>query len=99
MGNRHSLSLSSKYFRNLIPTFQGNGIAVPHFLDVVKPIIMCLHSLCFEIPESYDLEYIYRLLKAINFFLPLNKNDIMVRIQHALCRKLADVSYFYVGSD
>ena len=91
--SRQSLYISSHYFRNLLPTFQSHELAVRHSIDVVKPIIYYLHSLCFETPKFEDIGYIRRLITAICFFLPVNKNDIMVIIQRSLCQKLVDVRY------
>uniref|UniRef100_A0AC35F5R7 Uncharacterized protein n=1 Tax=Panagrolaimus sp. PS1159 TaxID=55785 RepID=A0AC35F5R7_9BILA len=83
------LNVSSKFMHNHFKESKENEFICEHKIDVIKPVILYLHSLCFEMPKFYDLDFARRLLKAIDFFDPENKFDIKKSIQQSLCQKLA----------
>uniref|UniRef100_A0AC35GXB8 Uncharacterized protein n=1 Tax=Panagrolaimus sp. PS1159 TaxID=55785 RepID=A0AC35GXB8_9BILA len=89
-----SSHLSSKYMRNhLMGKTRSDEFLTEHLMDVVKPIVIFLHSLCFKMPETYDLNYAKRLLKAIKFFNPQEKYKITATIHQSLCKKFVQETH------
>uniref|UniRef100_A0A914Q023 BTB domain-containing protein n=1 Tax=Panagrolaimus davidi TaxID=227884 RepID=A0A914Q023_9BILA len=83
-----SLFLSSKYMRNeLMGKTKSDEFITEHLMDVVKPIVIFLHTLCFKMPETYDLDFVKRLLKAVKFFNPQEKYRITATVHQSLCKK------------
>uniref|UniRef100_A0AC34GG94 BTB domain-containing protein n=1 Tax=Panagrolaimus sp. ES5 TaxID=591445 RepID=A0AC34GG94_9BILA len=68
--NRMALYLSSKFMKKYLTDFKEVQYDTVHFMDVVEPVITFLHSSCFEMPETYDLNFAKRLLEVINIFNP-----------------------------
>uniref|UniRef100_A0AC34FG91 Uncharacterized protein n=1 Tax=Panagrolaimus sp. ES5 TaxID=591445 RepID=A0AC34FG91_9BILA len=62
---------------------------VKYTVDVVKPIMIFFHSHYLKLPESFDLEYIDRLLHAIEFFKSYRKLDMIKKVEEVLCEKFA----------
>uniref|UniRef100_A0A914QT45 Uncharacterized protein n=1 Tax=Panagrolaimus davidi TaxID=227884 RepID=A0A914QT45_9BILA len=89
---RSALNLTSKFMQKHFAETKDTELVVEHSIDVVKPIIYYLHSACFEMPKSYNLDFADRLLKAVDFFDPKSKykSDITESIQKSLCRKLVE---------
>uniref|UniRef100_A0AC35GM03 BTB domain-containing protein n=1 Tax=Panagrolaimus sp. PS1159 TaxID=55785 RepID=A0AC35GM03_9BILA len=85
------LNVSSKFMRDHFKESKENEFFCEHKIDVVKPVILYLHSLCFKIPKSFDIDYAQRLLKAIDFFEPEHKSGIRKSIHKSLCQKFAEV--------
>uniref|UniRef100_A0A914QS18 BTB domain-containing protein n=1 Tax=Panagrolaimus davidi TaxID=227884 RepID=A0A914QS18_9BILA len=84
------LNLTSKFMRKHFKKSKENELVVEHKIDVVKPIIYYLHSACFEIPKSYDLDFADRILKAIDFFVPVQERQIMQTIELSFCQKFCN---------
>uniref|UniRef100_A0A914R185 Uncharacterized protein n=1 Tax=Panagrolaimus davidi TaxID=227884 RepID=A0A914R185_9BILA len=87
------LNVSSKFMHNHFKESKENELIVEHKIDVVKPIILYLHSLCFKMPKCYDLDFVDRLLKAVDFFEPehrsADRSGIKDSIHKSLCQKFA----------
>uniref|UniRef100_A0AC34EZC6 BTB domain-containing protein n=1 Tax=Panagrolaimus sp. ES5 TaxID=591445 RepID=A0AC34EZC6_9BILA len=83
------LFTSSFTMRNHLLACRQNGGKVKYTVAVLKPIITFLHSLCIQLPESYDLEYAKNLLHAVNFFDPIRKTDLIEKLNELLCQKFA----------
>uniref|UniRef100_A0AC34F1A6 BTB domain-containing protein n=1 Tax=Panagrolaimus sp. ES5 TaxID=591445 RepID=A0AC34F1A6_9BILA len=88
--SRQALFLSSFFFRNYLPSSHSKEIVVRHCIDAVKPIIWYFHSLCFEMPATYDFEFVRRIIDAMEFFHPISKLELMNAVHRSLCQKLAD---------
>uniref|UniRef100_A0AC34FD48 BTB domain-containing protein n=1 Tax=Panagrolaimus sp. ES5 TaxID=591445 RepID=A0AC34FD48_9BILA len=92
--NPASLSISMEKQR----IFKSDELTVPHSTDVVKPIIVFLHTYRFEMPKFYDLNYIPRLFEVIEFFkgdrIYLLESSIKIllcnSIEESLCVKLVE---------
>uniref|UniRef100_A0AC35F0S1 BTB domain-containing protein n=1 Tax=Panagrolaimus sp. PS1159 TaxID=55785 RepID=A0AC35F0S1_9BILA len=90
--NRQALYLSSLYFRNFLPSSRSKEFNCHHSIDAVKPIIWYFHCLSFEMPEAYELDYVQKIMDAIEFLDPVSKIDLMNGVHRALCQKLANES-------
>uniref|UniRef100_A0A914QCI8 Uncharacterized protein n=1 Tax=Panagrolaimus davidi TaxID=227884 RepID=A0A914QCI8_9BILA len=86
------LNVSSEFMRDHFKESKENELIVEHKIDVVKPIIIFLHSLCFQMPKSHDLDFADRLLKAIDFFEPEQKEKMDDIISSSLCDKFCNES-------
>uniref|UniRef100_A0A914PFT4 BTB domain-containing protein n=1 Tax=Panagrolaimus davidi TaxID=227884 RepID=A0A914PFT4_9BILA len=84
------LNASSKFMHNHFKESKENEFICEHKIDVIKPVILYLHSLCFKMPKSYNLDFVERLLKTIDFFDPEHKSDIKNPIHKSLCQKFAE---------
>uniref|UniRef100_A0A914PBU6 BTB domain-containing protein n=1 Tax=Panagrolaimus davidi TaxID=227884 RepID=A0A914PBU6_9BILA len=84
------LNVSSKFMHNHFKESKENEFVCEHRIDVVKPIIIYLHSLCFQMPKTYDLDFVDRLLKAIDFFDHVNNRQIFQSIELSLCQKFVE---------
>uniref|UniRef100_A0AC35GDZ6 Uncharacterized protein n=1 Tax=Panagrolaimus sp. PS1159 TaxID=55785 RepID=A0AC35GDZ6_9BILA len=68
-------------------------------IDVIKPLILYLHSKCFEMPKSFDLDYAERLFKVIDYFElvqenPLSHLDLFtLTIHEGLCKKFVEETW------
>uniref|UniRef100_A0AC34F6L6 MATH domain-containing protein n=1 Tax=Panagrolaimus sp. ES5 TaxID=591445 RepID=A0AC34F6L6_9BILA len=60
---------------------------VKYTVDVIQPIITFFHSLCFKLPDSFNFDYILRLLSAIEFFKPVQKWDMIRKVKEVLGEK------------
>uniref|UniRef100_A0AC34F8W0 BTB domain-containing protein n=1 Tax=Panagrolaimus sp. ES5 TaxID=591445 RepID=A0AC34F8W0_9BILA len=80
-------SSSSTMKKQLSSPFHHTFGTVMFTVDVIKPIIIFLHSHCFKLPESFNFDYIFRLLKAIEFFEPVQKWDMITKIGEILGEK------------
>uniref|UniRef100_A0AC34FVB4 BTB domain-containing protein n=1 Tax=Panagrolaimus sp. ES5 TaxID=591445 RepID=A0AC34FVB4_9BILA len=69
-----------------LPRHHSVGI-VKYTVAVVKPIIIFFHSHVFKLPESFTLDYIGRLLNAIEFFQPFQKSDMIIKVKEVLGEK------------
>uniref|UniRef100_A0A914R0M4 BTB domain-containing protein n=1 Tax=Panagrolaimus davidi TaxID=227884 RepID=A0A914R0M4_9BILA len=81
------LNVSSNFIRDHFAELTENELIVGHKIDVIKPVILYLHSLCFQMPKSYNLDFVDRLLEAIDFFNPEHRDEIEKVIEHSLCNK------------
>jgi hypothetical protein len=88
--NRQALYISSLFFHNHLPSSHSKEFTVRNSVDAVKPIIWYFHSLCFEMPETYELDYVKRIMDAIEFFHPVSKVDLMHGVHRSLCQKLVN---------
>uniref|UniRef100_A0A914QAV8 Uncharacterized protein n=1 Tax=Panagrolaimus davidi TaxID=227884 RepID=A0A914QAV8_9BILA len=86
------LNVSSEFMRDHFKESKENEFICEHKIDVVKPIIIFLHSLCFQMPKTYDLDFADRLLKAIDFFEPVQKEQIYEFIDLSLSDKFCKES-------
>uniref|UniRef100_A0AC35FKU8 Uncharacterized protein n=1 Tax=Panagrolaimus sp. PS1159 TaxID=55785 RepID=A0AC35FKU8_9BILA len=84
------LNVSSEFMRDHFKESKENEFICEHKIDVIKPVILYLHSLCFEMPKTYDIDFVDRLLKAIDLFDPVHKRQIMQSIHLSLCRKFVE---------
>uniref|UniRef100_A0AC34FAI7 Uncharacterized protein n=1 Tax=Panagrolaimus sp. ES5 TaxID=591445 RepID=A0AC34FAI7_9BILA len=86
---RRVLFISSDTMRKQLssPSHYPVG-TVKYTVAVVKPIMIYFHSECFKLPESFNFEYIDRLLHAIEFFEPsLQKEAMITKVEEVLCEK------------
>uniref|UniRef100_A0A914P9T5 Uncharacterized protein n=1 Tax=Panagrolaimus davidi TaxID=227884 RepID=A0A914P9T5_9BILA len=83
------LNVSSKFMKKHFKESKENELIVEHKIDVVKHVILYLHSLCFKMPKFYDLDFADRLLKAIDSFEPEHRSSIKDSIHKSLCQKFA----------
>uniref|UniRef100_A0A914PDN6 BTB domain-containing protein n=1 Tax=Panagrolaimus davidi TaxID=227884 RepID=A0A914PDN6_9BILA len=86
------LNVSSKFMKKHFKELTENELIVEHKIDVVKPIIIYIHSLCFKMPKSFDIDFADRLLKAIDFFEPEQKEKMDDIINSSLCDKFCKES-------
>jgi hypothetical protein len=84
---QRQIYLTSQFFREQMKNTREKEYYVDYSMDVMKPILIYLHSLCFEMPNVYDLEYAEQLLDAITFFEPIYFNGLELFIQKSLCNK------------
>uniref|UniRef100_A0A914R5R7 BTB domain-containing protein n=1 Tax=Panagrolaimus davidi TaxID=227884 RepID=A0A914R5R7_9BILA len=84
------LNVSSKFMKKHFKESKENEFVCEHKIDVVKPLIIYLHSLCFQMSKTYDLDFVDRLLKAADFFDPVKKRQIFQSIHQSLCRKFVE---------
>uniref|UniRef100_A0A914Q8S7 Uncharacterized protein n=1 Tax=Panagrolaimus davidi TaxID=227884 RepID=A0A914Q8S7_9BILA len=87
------LNVSSYFMHNHFTESKENEFICEHKIDVIKPVILYLHSLCFKMPKSYNLDFVDRLLDAIDFFSPEHRDEIENVIEHSLCNKFVEVSF------
>uniref|UniRef100_A0A914R9C5 Uncharacterized protein n=1 Tax=Panagrolaimus davidi TaxID=227884 RepID=A0A914R9C5_9BILA len=81
------LNLTSKLMRKHFAETKDTEMVVEHSIDVIKPVVTFLHSLCFQMPKFYDLDFAKRLLKAVDFFEPEQITNIQSSIHQSLCKK------------
>uniref|UniRef100_A0AC34FPE5 Uncharacterized protein n=1 Tax=Panagrolaimus sp. ES5 TaxID=591445 RepID=A0AC34FPE5_9BILA len=66
---------------------------VLYTVAVIEPIIIFFHSHVFKLSDSFDLDYIQELLRAIVFFEPFpnpkRTYEMMTKVDKALCQKFA----------
>uniref|UniRef100_A0A914PZF7 BTB domain-containing protein n=1 Tax=Panagrolaimus davidi TaxID=227884 RepID=A0A914PZF7_9BILA len=84
------LNFSSEFMRKHLKESKENEFVCEHRIDVIKPIIIYIHSLCFQMPKTYDLDFVDRLLEAMDFFELENEFDIKESIHKSLCQKLVE---------
>uniref|UniRef100_A0A914QEP5 BTB domain-containing protein n=1 Tax=Panagrolaimus davidi TaxID=227884 RepID=A0A914QEP5_9BILA len=84
------LNFSSEFMRKHFKESKENEFICEHRIDVIKPIIIYIHSLCFQMPKTYDLDFVDRLLEAIHFFELENESDIKKSIHKSICQKLVE---------
>uniref|UniRef100_A0AC34FFQ8 BTB domain-containing protein n=1 Tax=Panagrolaimus sp. ES5 TaxID=591445 RepID=A0AC34FFQ8_9BILA len=85
-------STSETMKRQLRPPCHYPVGIVKYTVDVVKTIMILFHSHVLKLPESYDLEYIDRLLHAFDFFEhpnPKRKCEMITKVHESLCQKFA----------
>uniref|UniRef100_A0AC34G5E5 BTB domain-containing protein n=1 Tax=Panagrolaimus sp. ES5 TaxID=591445 RepID=A0AC34G5E5_9BILA len=96
LAQRIVLFLSSETMKNQLSSqFHHSVGIVKYTVDVIKPIITFFHSLCFKLPDSFNLDYIDRLLSAIEFFEPHQKGEMIKQIKEVISEKLVKVGFFY----
>uniref|UniRef100_A0AC34F518 Uncharacterized protein n=1 Tax=Panagrolaimus sp. ES5 TaxID=591445 RepID=A0AC34F518_9BILA len=81
------LTLNTFCSLNVKNFMKTDALIVEHSIDVMKPLIIFLHTLCFEMPESYDLEYVKRLFKLLESFKPEKRLMLDNTIEKSLCLK------------
>uniref|UniRef100_A0A914P4F1 BTB domain-containing protein n=1 Tax=Panagrolaimus davidi TaxID=227884 RepID=A0A914P4F1_9BILA len=84
------LNFSSEFMRKHFKESKENEFLCEHKIDVIKPIIIYIHSLCFQMPKTYDIDFVDRLLKAVDFFVLENEFDIKESIHKSICQKLVE---------
>uniref|UniRef100_A0A914PFX3 Uncharacterized protein n=1 Tax=Panagrolaimus davidi TaxID=227884 RepID=A0A914PFX3_9BILA len=84
------MDYSSEFMHNHFKESKENEFLCEHKIDVIKPIIIYIHSLCFQMPKTYDLDFVDRLLKAIDFFELENDSDIKESIHKSVCQKFVE---------
>uniref|UniRef100_A0A914Q4R6 Uncharacterized protein n=1 Tax=Panagrolaimus davidi TaxID=227884 RepID=A0A914Q4R6_9BILA len=84
------LNVSSAFMKNHFKDSKSNVLIVEHRIDVIQPIIRYLHSLTFEMPKSFTLDFAQRLLNAIEYFKPVNEKQLTRSIHYALCKKFVE---------
>uniref|UniRef100_A0A914QBW1 BTB domain-containing protein n=1 Tax=Panagrolaimus davidi TaxID=227884 RepID=A0A914QBW1_9BILA len=84
------LNFSSEFMRKHLKESKENEFICEHKIDVIKPIIIYLHSLCFRMPKSFDIDFVDRLLDAIDFFDPEQRDEIEKVIEESLCNKFVE---------
>uniref|UniRef100_A0A914RDU5 MATH domain-containing protein n=1 Tax=Panagrolaimus davidi TaxID=227884 RepID=A0A914RDU5_9BILA len=83
------LNQSSKFMEKHFMESKESELTVEHGIDVVKPIIYFLHSSYFQMPKSYNLDYVDRLMEALGFFEPVHERSAILSIQESLCQNFA----------
>uniref|UniRef100_A0AC35EZV6 BTB domain-containing protein n=1 Tax=Panagrolaimus sp. PS1159 TaxID=55785 RepID=A0AC35EZV6_9BILA len=56
------LNVTSGFMEKHFKDSKSNELIVEHKIDVIEPLILYLHSKCFEMPKAFDFDYAQRLL-------------------------------------
>uniref|UniRef100_A0A914PXY5 BTB domain-containing protein n=1 Tax=Panagrolaimus davidi TaxID=227884 RepID=A0A914PXY5_9BILA len=92
------LNVTSRFMEKHFAETKDIELIVEHRIDVINLLIFYLHSGCFEMPKSFDFDFVERLLKAIDYFelVPQTMFRSSMRgiltssMQDSLCKKFVE---------
>uniref|UniRef100_A0AC34F8K8 Uncharacterized protein n=1 Tax=Panagrolaimus sp. ES5 TaxID=591445 RepID=A0AC34F8K8_9BILA len=87
---RNVLIASSVTMKNQLSSSSNQNVGtIPYTVAVLKPIISFFHLLCFELPDTYSLEYAKEVINAIEYFAPVKTDKLKQKLLKSICQQFA----------